>query len=189
MVFSGGFIVAKFGSRSVWSVTAIVWSIATLLLGFSSGLSMIFILRLLTGMAEGPTGPCIMQSVTAWLPFKERGRALAAIIAANPFSSVIGAPLCSFLIIRYNWRVMFYILGVAGIVWGIIWLLVYRNDPAQAKYTTTDELKYINAGKFGEDTRLSAPRQKVSSRFIFLSRTLILNNYAFLPLVICCSLP
>ena len=179
MVFSGGFIVDKFGSRSVWSITAIVWSVATLLLGFSTGLIMVFFLRLITGMAEGPTGPCIMKSVTDWLPLKERGRALAAIIAANPFSSVVGAPLCSFLIIRYNWKVMFFVLGILGIVWGIVWLTLYRNNPNESKFTTPEEAQYILKGKFAVNNDHANSKTHISSKFIFKSRTLLLNNYAF----------
>ena len=178
MVFSGGFIVNKFGSRSVWSITAVIWSIATLLLGFATGLIVIFILRLLTGMAEGPTGPSIMKSVTDWLPLKERGRALALIIAANPFSSVIGAPLCSYLIIHYNWKIMFLILGLAGIIWGGIWFMLYRDSPSQSKFTSTKEALYIEKNKF---TSLEEKGLKthLSPGFIFKSRSLLLNNFAF----------
>jgi len=55
MAFLGGFLVDRFGSKIIWSITAIIWSIATLLMGFSTGLIMIFILRVLCGAAEGPT--------------------------------------------------------------------------------------------------------------------------------------
>ena len=174
LVFVGGFIVDRVGAKLVWSITAVIWSIATLLLGFSSGLIMIFMLRLVCGMAEGPTGPCIMKAVTTWLPFKERSRALAAIIAANPFASVIGAPLCSFLIVRFNWKIMFLILGISGIIWGIAWLVIYSDNPAKSKFTSKQELAYISAGQFSAKKHADKSWQS-----ILKSRTLLINNYAF----------
>lgn len=176
MVFLGGFIVDKIGAKIVWSITGIIWSISTLLLGISSGLIMIFILRLICGLAEGPTGPCIMKSVTTWLPFKERSRALAAIIAANPFSSVIGAPLCAYLIVKFDWKTMFYILGASGILWGILWLILYSDNPMNSKFTKTEELEYIKSGQYKNST---AKTDKSSWLFILKSPTLLINNYAF----------
>lgn len=175
MVFCGGFIVDKFGAKIVWSFTAAAWSIATLLLGFSSGLIMIFILRLSCGLAEGPTGPCIMKTVSTWLPLKERSRGLAAIIAANPFSSVIGAPLCSYLIVHFNWKVMFYSLGIGGIVWSIAWLLLYSDNPEKSRFTTQTEVAFIRHGQFP----ISVTPTDNSWKFILKSRTLLINNYAF----------
>lgn len=177
LVFLGGFMVDKFGARKVWSITGIIWSIATLLMGFSTGLIMVFLLRLICGMAEGPTGPCIMKSVTAWLPFKERSRALALIIAANPFASVIGAPLCSYLLVKFNWKVMFFVLGIAGIIWGIIWLIVYRDEPAKSSFTSKEELAYIKNGQFKSNS--AHPGANQGWGFILKSRTLLINNYAF----------
>lgn len=176
MVSIGGFIVTKFGSRHIWSITAIIWSIATLLLGLSSGLIILFILRLITGLAEGPTGPSIMRVVLDWLPKHERARALSAIIAANPFSSVIGAPLCSYLILQYNWKVMFFVLGVAGIIWGILWFKLYRNSPVQSSFTTKEECNLILNNSDSHD---DISNTKHSIKDVLTSKTLMFNNYSF----------
>jgi sugar phosphate permease len=175
MVFIGGFIVDKFGSKIVWSITAIIWSIATLLMGFSSGLIMIFVLRLVCGLAEGPTGPCIMKSVNTWLPIKERSRALSVVTAASPFASVIGAPLCSYLILKFDWKIMFFILGISGIIWGIVWLILYTNTPEQSKFTSQEEIAYIKLNQY----KNSQETHNSGWHFILKNRTLLINNYGF----------
>lgn len=179
MVFSGGFLVNSFGAKKVWSITGVVWSIATLLMGLSTGLIMIFLLRFICGAAEGPTGPCIMKSVTTWLPNKEHSRALALVIAANPFSSVIGAPLCTFLLVKFNWEMMFFILGLAGVIWAIVWALMYNDNPEQSKFTTVNELEHIKHGQVVAIPVNATVKVNQSWTFIIKSRTLLLNNYAF----------
>ena len=185
MVFFGGIIVDKVGARSVWTLTAVIWSIATLLLGFCSGFIMLFALRLVTGAAEGPTGPSLMKAVTNYLPLKERGLAFAIIIAASPLSSVIGAPLCSFLITEFNWKIMFFVLGVLGVIWAIIWFIYYRDTPQQSKYISQTELNLIRSvgnlpvGDLPVGNLPLIKQYKVSLHFILTNRSLWLNNYAF----------
>jgi ACS family hexuronate transporter-like MFS transporter len=175
MVFFGGIIVDKLGSRGVWSVAAIIWSTATLLLGFSAGITMILVLRLITGMAEGPTGPSVLKAVTTYLPANERVLSFAIIVVSAPVAAIIGAPLCSFLTAWFGWRLMFIILGGLGIIWGIIWFICYRNDPRQLKYISQTELNLISKNAAINIENI----HKTTLRFILTDRSLILNNWAF----------
>src|SRR5262249_32465483 len=107
MTFLGGIIVDKWGAHKTWSVSAFLWSIVCGLLVAVTGFWMLYILRILLGITEGPAFPALTRVATDWLPTSQRARALAIGLCAVPFASVIGAPLISNLILYFGWRIMF----------------------------------------------------------------------------------
>jgi sugar phosphate permease len=177
MVFIGGITVDKYGAHLVWGISAFIWSVATLLIGFSTGLGMLLILRLMVGVSEGPSFPAITRAVTDWLPMHERSRALAFSLAAVPFASVIGAPLSTHLVYYYGWQFMFVMLGALGIIWALIWLVVFRNKPEQFKLITASELSHIQVRP---QTVVELAQEHNSSwKFILFNHSFLINNYAF----------
>jgi len=174
MTVGGGILVDKFGTRKIWSIFAIIWSCACILIGFATGFIWLFIFRLTLGIAEGPGFPALTRVCADWLPLNERARALAFGLAAVPFASVIGAPLISHLIAFVGWRSMFWILGVFGILWGFLWYALFRDRPKESQYVSTEELAYIHL-----EHGANLQKEKTSWHFILFNRTLMINNYAF----------
>lgn len=177
MVFVGGVLVDKFGARSIWGIAALVWSLATLMIGFANSFTILLSLRLLLGIAEGPSFPGLTRAVTDWLPMKERGRALALGLAAVPLASVIGAPLSTSVIYYFGWQEMFIFLGVIGVFWSLLWMYLFRNKPSQSKLVSQDELAYINC--LQQDESPIIHQNKTKWKFLLVNKTFWLNNYAF----------
>ena len=179
MVFLGGILVDYSGARMIWTISAFIWSIATILIGFSSGLTMLIILRLVLGLAEGPSFPALTRATTDWLPLKERNRALALGLAAVPFASVVGAPLTTHLLANYGWQFMFIFLGSVGVVWSLLWLLLFRNQPQQSKLISKKELTYLEE-ELAQDKHITHSHSfKSNWKFILTNKTFLINNYAF----------
>jgi ACS family hexuronate transporter-like MFS transporter len=174
MTVGGGVLVDKWGSRGIWSLFGILWSVACAFIGLATGFIWIFMFRLILGLAEGPCFPAMTRVVADWLPLKERARALALGLAAVPFASVIGAPLISHLIAAVGWRVMFIILGSLGIVWSVVWYRVFRDKPQASNYVTTEELRHIQS-----DQPTLNKQSTTTWRFMLFNRALLVNNYAF----------
>lgn len=174
MTLIGGIWVDKFGARKVWTWAAIVWSISCALIGFASGFIMLFLFRLLMGLAEGPAFPAMTRTAADWLPMSERAKAFAFSLAAVPLASVVGAPLISHLILSYGWRIMFVVLGVFGIIWAIVWHVLFRDKPEQSRHVTPAELAHIHS-----EPEMRASHHSTSWRFILLSPSLLANNFAF----------
>jgi MFS family permease len=59
---------------------------------------------------------------------KERGFAIALYMTGTKMGPAIGAPLAAWLIGRYDWRAMFVLIGLGGLVWLVPWLLLVKND-------------------------------------------------------------
>lgn len=186
MTVGGGILVDRWGARKIWALAAIVWSAVTAMLGLASGFWMLFAMRTVLGIAEGPNFPALTRVVTDWLPMAERARATAIGLAAVPLASVIGAPLISHLIIHLSWRWMFVVLGSLGIVWSIVWIFLFRDYPENSRFVCPQELKHIREGVEGERSRSDAEiRQheltagKSTWRFMLFNPALMANNYAF----------
>ena len=175
MTVAGGVLVDRYGSRKIWSISAIFWSLACASIGFATGFIWLFISRLLLGLMEGPGFPALNRMNADWLPMSERARALGLGLAAVPFASVIGAPLISSLIIYLGWRWMFIILGMLGILWGLIWYIIFRDKPKQSAHVSKSELEFIEKGL----GLVHKKQVKSSWKFLLFNPVFLANNFAF----------
>jgi MFS family permease len=113
----GGYMVDLWGARKVWPVAAVAWSVCVALLGIATGFWGFIGLRFLLGVAEGPHFPAMTRSISNWLSPMERARALSLGLVAIPLSSVVGAPITSYLVSDFGWRPMFFIISSIGVLW------------------------------------------------------------------------
>jgi MFS family permease len=127
--FLGGILVDRFGTVGTWALSAFLWSIATMMLAMGKGYYSFFCLRVFLGIAEGLHFPALVRTVTDWIPARWHARAAALGLFGIPFASIIGAPLVTYLISQLSWRSMFVILGFLGIVWAVLWLVLFRKHP------------------------------------------------------------
>ncbi|HEY5235953.1 MAG TPA: MFS transporter, partial [Rhabdochlamydiaceae bacterium] len=104
MTLFGGILVDKYGSIKIWAIGAFFWSAVTICMGFAQGFASFFCLRVLLGVAEGIHFPALIKTVADWLQIKSRARFLSFSLLGVPLSSVLGAPLITYLIEAASWR-------------------------------------------------------------------------------------
>ncbi len=186
MTLGGGILVDRFGARRMWAYSAGIWSCVTAMMAVASGFWMLFVMRTLLGIAEGPSFPALTRCVTDWLPMSERARGTAIGLAAVPLASVVGAPLISALIIHLGWKLMFVILSSFGLIWVVVWLWLFCDYPENCRHVLKQELEYIRGGP-APDANLSDSQRrhkdqasgKTTWRYLIFNPTLMANNYAF----------
>ena len=127
--FLGGILVDRFGTIGTWAMSAFLWSVATMLLATGKGYYSFFALRVFLGIAEGLHFPALVRTVTDWIPSRWHARATALGLFGIPLASIMGAPIVTFLITRFSWRSMFVILGAIGVVWAVLWVVLFRKHP------------------------------------------------------------
>jgi len=171
----GGWLVDTWGARVIWPLAAISWSLCVGLLGLASGFWGFVGLRFLLGITEGPHFPAMTRSVSDWLPPQERARALSIGLVAIPLSSVVGAPITSYLAADFGWRVMFIAISLVGMVWAFFWYVMFRDRPEHCKYVTPEEKKLIGSPS-RQDKKKGAP---IDWRFLLTHPALIANNAAY----------
>ena len=172
VLFSGvsGWLVDRYGSRLIWPIAAITWSLSLGLLGLVSGLYGFFLLRFLLGIAEGPHYPAVSHTVHNWLPQGKRAMALSLSLAAVPLSSVLGSPLTAWLVADFGWRTMFVLISSVGILWAIAWYLFFKDRPNETSEANPQEKKFLST---------TTEKRKVDWKYIITHPTLLANNIAY----------
>lgn len=164
MCFFAGLLVDRFGPIKMWGAASIIWSLITLLMSFSTGFYSLFFLRFFLGLAEAVHFPALLRTITDWLSHRWRARCISLGLLGVPVASVIGAPFLSFLIEKFNWKVMFLVLGFLGILWGILWLCFFwRISKKGHKYSSS-------ITEFDNVLDIKQPSTKTPWREMFSSR-------------------
>ena len=129
---SGG-LLDRFGSKRVYGIAIIGWSICAFLTAFagylaaSAAFTAIFILRVLSGFFQSPVFPGNGRIVASWFPTTERGRTSAIFNSTQYFALPIFAPIFGWLIHRSGWQSCFWFLGALGCVLTLVWYTnIYR---------------------------------------------------------------
>ena len=123
---SGG-LLDRFGSKRVYGISIILWSICAFLTGFagyltaSAAFTAIFVLRLFSGLAQAPVFPGNGRIVASWFPTAERGRASAIFNSAQYFALMIFAPIFGWIIHGYGWKSCFWFMGALGLALTLLW--------------------------------------------------------------------
>ncbi len=175
MTFLGGILIDLYGVKRVWLISALIWSVATLFLGFSNGFWWFFSFRVLLGMSEGPHFPAVVRATSDWLPLKERAKALSYSLSGVTLASLIGAPVVTLLIENFGWREMFFVLGGVGILWAIAAKFLFANRPEESPLISKDELKLIQASHPKEQPKL----KNIPWKFLFTNPALLINHITF----------
>ncbi len=140
-----GRIVDKFGVRMSLALFVGWWSIANILTGFARSVTSLSIYRGLLGLGEAGNWTAAPKAVSEWFPARERGIA----IGIYTLGATVGATLAPIIIVAiatgHSWQAAFVVTGVAGIVWLIPWLWLYRR-PAEHPLITDAERTLIANG-------------------------------------------
>jgi ACS family D-galactonate transporter-like MFS transporter len=141
----GSILADRFGVRRLYAATLILWSLATLALGFVTGFLGLILLRVLIGAMEAPSYPMNNKIVTSWFPEKERASAIGTYTSGQFLGLAFLTPALTFIQQFAGWKGLFYITGIIGLMWGVAWYFLYRS-PAQHKRVNEDEFNYIERG-------------------------------------------
>lgn len=147
----GGALLDRFGTKLIYTIAIVLWSLFTLLQGFSGFLAGgaifigLFLMRFMVGLSESPSFPGNARLVAAWFPGPERGAASAIFNSAQYFSLVVFAPLMGWLVHTYDWHSVFFVMGGLGVVAAFVfWKLIH--SPVDHPMIDQAELDYIEAG-------------------------------------------
>ena len=147
----GGWLLDRFGSKNVYALSVLTWSVFTFLQGYAgifhatAALIFLFGLRLLLGLAEAPAFPANSRVVAAWFPAAERGTAAAIFNSSQYFATFLFAPLSGWITHEFGWKWVFFVTGGIGIAMAAIWMKTVYS-PADHPRVSPAELDYIEKG-------------------------------------------
>ena len=138
----GGRLLDILGSRIGYAIMITWWSLANVVHGLVSSVTGLGVARFLLGMGEGGGFPGSAKVVSEWFPAKERAMAFGIFNTGSAIGGAIAPPLIAFLIILLDWRWAFIITGAIGLIWAIVWLMIYAK-PAGSRFVTAEEKDYV----------------------------------------------
>jgi MFS transporter, ACS family, glucarate transporter len=146
-----GAMLDRFGSKRVYGIGIVVWSVCALLTGFAGYLAAgaafaaIFGLRLVAGFAQAPVFPGNGRIVASWFPASERGRASATFNSSQYFALMIFAPILGWFTHTAGWKSNFWFMGALGFVLVLVWVK-YIHDVKDHPLISPAEVDYIEKG-------------------------------------------
>jgi MFS transporter, ACS family, D-galactonate transporter len=145
----GGIFLDRFGTRVTYCIAVVFWSLFTALMAAVRSLSALIVMRIGVGVFEAPCFPANSRILATWFPQRERARANAV----YSFGQYVGLGFLSVPLFwftqRFGWRGLFVAVGAFGMLFGLVWWLLYRN-PSESTSANRAELEYIEAGGGGE---------------------------------------
>lgn len=141
-----GFLVKKFGNRTMFTIGMALTSLCTGMLGMAGSVFSLKALRLGVGIAEAPVAIASSATINNWFPPKEKGTATGIFLAGSKFGPLIVPVLCAWIISAWGWRQIFIFFMIPGLLLAIIWFFLVANKPVNSKFVNKAENDYIVSG-------------------------------------------
>ena len=141
----GGWLVDRVAPRALYATLIVLWSIATISIGFTTTVAGLIAVRLLVGALESPSYPINNRVVTTWFPERERATAIGFYTSGQYVGLAFLTPVLVMIQTRAGWHMVFVVTGSVGVVWGLAWYLLYRQ-PHEVPGTNAAEIEQIRRG-------------------------------------------
>ncbi len=142
-----GFKANSTPTRTMLLIMAIVWSVVQFPMVGTVSLEVIIACRIALGAGEGPASPIATHAVYKWFPDHRRGLPTAIIAQGSAIGVVVAIPLLTLIMKNYSWHWAFGALGIAGLLWVVLWLVFGREGtlvdaPVSERGTTSERIPY-----------------------------------------------
>ena len=119
-----GYLADRTSRPRLVSISAVIWSVATLACGMAKNFTHLLISRGLIGVGEGGFTTIAQPFLAEHYPKEKHASLLALFGLALPLGSALGYMLGGVIGQTWGWRMAFMLVGVPGIFWGLLaWFL------------------------------------------------------------------
>ena len=163
-----GWLADQYNRKKLIALGIALWSGMTALSGLASNYYQLFLARIGVGVGEATLVPSALSMIADYFPPNTRGRAIAifqsGIALGSGIALIVGGQLVAYAVQAGDlylplvgqvrpWQLVFYILGIPGLVVALIMLTVEepprldRTNLDQRKLPFSDALKFIQTHK------------------------------------------
>jgi sugar phosphate permease len=162
MAIVGGFLAARFGTRTIITAGLVLMGITMILTGLAKSFEFAFAMRLLTGIGNGAAFVPAMALGSAWFTMKKRGFAtgiVSAGIGAGTLISGLTVPPILSAFGAHGWRFSWYLLGGAVLlISGVVFQFVRSNPQEKGLGPVGSEKSDATRNDFSATENGSAPK-------------------------------
>src|SRR2546428_1815795 len=152
-----GWLGDMIGARKVMTRIVVWWSVFTTLTGLVRNLSSLVAVRFLFGAGEAGAFPNSTKVISRWMPTGGRGFARGVVWMCARMGGALAPGLVVFMISRMGWRPSFWVFGVLGLVWAVLFWSWFRDTPGEKPGVNEMELQIIQRGQTLRPARRQVP--------------------------------
>jgi len=127
-----GFLVNRLETRWVLMAMGVIWALTQFPMVGGISFGALLACRIALGAGEGPAIPVALHATYKWFPNELRTLPTALIVQGGALGVLIALPLLNWVIVHYSWHWAFGALGVVGLAWSGLWLLLGREGGVTA---------------------------------------------------------
>jgi MFS family permease len=140
-----GFLLDRIGPKILVGLTMIVWSLFQAAGGLAVTYFQLMLSRIGLGATEAPCFPSATRAVSDWFDVKDRGTPSGVYTSGAYIGPTLAPPLLTGVMLAFDWRVMFIVMGLAGVAASGLWFWIYRDPRAQVLSAQDEE--YLRANR------------------------------------------
>ncbi|OIQ88131.1 hexuronate transporter [mine drainage metagenome] len=117
--------------RMKWLLAALslAWALVQFPLAMAVSFPTLIACRVVLGAGEGPAYPLALHAGYGWFENRRRNIPHALIQVGGNFGVIVAGPLLTYIAMRDDWHAPFLLLGVLGLVWTSVWMLLGEDGP------------------------------------------------------------
>lgn len=165
------------GPRTIITTIVALWSVLTVMTGAAWNFVSMMVIRFLFGAGEAGAFPSLAKVVFNWFPVRERGIVQGINFSGSRLGAAFALPLVAWMLTRMGWRWTFVIFGCFGLLFSILWYLLFRNKPEQSKAISAEEKEYILTTR---QQPSSSTKASLSFGRIISSRNMCMNMVQYI---------
>jgi MFS family permease len=126
-----GYLLDRIGPKVLVGVAMVAWSLCQAAGGLASSYFLLMLSRIGLGATEAPCFPSATRSVSDWFDVKDRGTPSGVYTSGAYIGPTLAPPILTGLMLAFDWRVMFIVMGLSGVAAAGLWFLMYRDPRVQ----------------------------------------------------------
>ncbi|MGH8145524.1 MAG: DHA2 family efflux MFS transporter permease subunit [Rhodanobacteraceae bacterium] len=138
-----GFLTRRFGEVKPFIVATLLFSLFSMMCGFSTSLGMLVVFRALQGAMAGPMYPITQSLMVSLYPGHKRGTALAMLAMIAICGPIVGPMLGGWITESYSWHWIFFINIPVGIFAAMVVAGQMRGRPEHIDKPRVDKVGLV----------------------------------------------
>jgi MFS family permease len=125
--FPISWLIDRGNRRNIIAFCLIAWSVMTAFCGLSKNYLQLLLSRIGVGIGEAGGTPGANSIISDYFPQSKRPMALTVFSLGAPIGAWIGADIAGIVNDHYNWRTVFLVLGIPGVIVGLLIFFTVRE--------------------------------------------------------------
>ena len=183
-------ILYKVGARRWIARIMFSWGLVSMAMFVVQDEWTFYALRLLLGVAEAGLVPGVLLYLSRWVPAVRRARLIGVFYLAVPVSTIIGAPLSSWLMGftpwgLAGWQFMFLAEGFPCLIVAFVVLRCLTDNPSEATWLDDDQRDWLIAQLTREEAvNAAGGRQSGSFAAVVRDKGVLTMSLAFFAMIV-----